>query len=61
MLPYNNCGDVFWAINRKIWFLQWNHKIIWNIEVDTKGFFQELTLISKELSEGIDNSLFEAV
>ena len=37
------------------------NKIIWNIEFDTKGFFQELTLISKELSEGIDNSLFEAV
>lgn len=37
------------------------NKIIWNIEVDTKVFFQELALISKELSEGIDNSLFEAV
>src|SRR6056297_1706795 len=28
MLPYNNCGDVFWPINRKIWFLQWNHHMV---------------------------------
>ena len=49
MLPYNNCGDVLWAINRKIWFLQRNHKIIAKSPKAVNKEIKELVLITRFL------------